>query len=108
VNVVKNGIVDSKSTMTETYTRLPIVNSIAWKKCSGAKEVARDGNGNDKVEKEKERLELKIKHKGEMWRQMVMMSSNGRTLIPYEMQQHLTQPSPTQKKLERTKTNGIG
>jgi hypothetical protein len=51
---VKNGIVDSKSTMTETYTRPPITNSMAWKECSGAKEVARDGNGNDKAQKEKE------------------------------------------------------
>jgi hypothetical protein len=82
VDAVKNGIVDSKSTMTETYTRPPITNGIAWKKCSGAKEVARDGNGNDKFQTEKERLELKIKHKGEMWRRMAMMSSNARTLIP--------------------------
>jgi hypothetical protein len=73
------GIVGGKSMMTETYTQLPTVDSMAWKKCPSTKDVAREGNGNDKFQTEKERLELKIKHKGEMWRRM---ASNARTLIP--------------------------
>ena len=48
------GIVGGKSIMTETYTRLPTVDSMAWKKCPSTKEVAREGNGNDKFQTEEE------------------------------------------------------
>jgi hypothetical protein len=85
------GIVGGKSMVTETYTRLPTVDSMAWKKCPGAKEVAGDGNGNDKFQTEKERLELKIKHKGEMWKRMAMMSVEREDAhSPYETQQYVT------------------
>jgi hypothetical protein len=85
------GIVGGKNMMTETYTRLPTVDSMAWKKCPSAKEVAEDGNGNDKFQTKEEQLELKIKHKGEMCRRTAMMSVERKDAhSPHETQQHVT------------------